>query len=111
MGTPFLSVRLITRERSPPNIRFHCPHKYLPVSLLSGAASLALHFFPDTMVPFSHRRRNPTVSRLGCCILFLCPKAIPLPGKQRFDLCRRRGFCRGGPRYSCPCPHRSLAKT
>ena len=52
------------------------------------------------MAPFSHRRRNPTVSRLGCCILFLCPKAIPLPGKQRFDLCRRRGFCRGSPRYS-----------
>src|SRR5438128_1927954 len=44
MGTPFLSVRLITRVRSPPNIRFHCQHKYLPVSLLSGAASFALHF-------------------------------------------------------------------
>src|SRR5438552_6339030 len=41
---PFLSVRLITRVRSPPNIRFHCPHKYLPVSLSSAAAALALHF-------------------------------------------------------------------
>src|SRR5881394_3745103 len=26
------------------------------------------------MAPFSHRRRNPTVSRSGCCILFLCRK-------------------------------------
>src|SRR5438477_9407962 len=46
MGTPFLSVRLITHERSPPNIRFHCPHKYLPVSLVGGCIFSVASFVP-----------------------------------------------------------------
>ena len=39
----FVSAANYSREVAA-KYKFHCPHKYLPVSLLSGAASLALHF-------------------------------------------------------------------
>src|SRR6266481_1197693 len=107
MGTPFLSVRLITRVRSPPNIRFHCLHKYLPVSLLSGAASFALHFLSryDGAV-FSSAPQSYCFSPWLLHSISLSQGESHYQVNNALICAEGRGFCRGGPQHSCPCPHR-----